>query len=167
MRRSFVVLAWTLVLSACGVAVRPLDTGHRGDTGIDGVVALDVVAEDSSSDSLIVDRPDTQSVVLDTGLPSNDASRDVVDTGVPRGNECDERYILASCRRFYHIGEGDLGARFSCCNGYCESGDCTRRSPGGIALCGRTPCDIRAGQICCPGVAGAAYCFPRDRNLCP
>lgn len=167
MRSSFVALIGSMAISACGVAVRPVDSALSEDASIDAMSVFDVVGIDVAADEHAADRPDTQAIARDTGLPPRDAPNDVVDTGVPRGNECDERDSTITCQRFYRIGEGDLRSGFSCCNGYCESGSCARRSPEGIALCATTPCDIRAGQICCPGVAGRSSCFPRDRNLCP
>jgi hypothetical protein len=165
MRGSFVACASVFVALGCGAVVRPSDSGVETSSSPDTTVDIDASVRDVSSDLLVLDRPDTGTVANDTGIPS-DVVRDVIDAGVADARECVEGDAILSCRRFYRLAQGDLGARFACCNGRCESGNCMPRSPEGTAICGRTPCDIRAGQICCPGVVMAG-CFPRDRNLCP
>lgn len=152
--------------SACGLAVSPADSaGIAPDSSIDG-------DSQGSIDVLVLDAPprvedvapslDGTADRIDV-IVRRDASNDVTDARAPDSGECDPFEATTTCQRAHRIGDGDQRSAFICCNGRCESGSCTRRSDAGVPLCGETPCDLRAGFLCCPRVG----CVPRDRNLCP
>jgi hypothetical protein len=147
----------------CGLSVRATDSGVVEDRRmhtVDAIEPEDVVAIDVQPVvDAMHDRPDVPSMRWDA------ARRDVVvDVTFPDGAECVIGVAInGPCSLLYGLQEGDFGANFMCCNGRCESGDCENRTPEGIPKCGGRPCDLRAGQLCCPDIG----CVPRDRNLCP
>jgi hypothetical protein len=172
MRSVGMMVLWIVGSTGCGLAVRPLDGSIVDDRPIAVLDAVDAIESVDAIDRDDVEVLDAQPLVdvrrerIDVLTMRWDAARrdPSVDVTLPDGAEC----ILGTsfsnfCIRLYDLREGDWGAGFACCNGRCESGSCTVRSPEGITMCGHRPCDLRAGQICCPG----AGCVPRDRNLCP
>lgn len=152
-----------LCSTACGASVRAQDADRAALDAITSSGPFDALDRDVSDD--LADRGDGQDAARDANA-RRDARADAAtaDAATADAAECDEFNATVTCQRFYRIREGDYGAVFTCCNGRCESGSCLSRSEAGVPRCGSTPCDIRAGQLCCPNTDG---CFPRDRMLCP